>query len=143
MEVPALREALIRSLGDIYRLEAFSALGDLLQGESMVLHFLLFAGEEPVFPSALSHGLRLSRSRITAAVNSLRRKGLVATNPCLEDRRMVLVSLTEEGRNLIQEKIRRMEVYFDRMIKGLGPADTEQLIGLIHRCVDVMGGQEQ
>ncbi|MBU5625902.1 MarR family transcriptional regulator [Oscillibacter sp. MSJ-2] len=143
MEVLALREALIRSLGDIYRLEAFSALGDLLQGESMVLHFLLAARGAPMFPSALSQELRLSRSRITAAVNSLRRKGLVATEPCREDRRMVLVSLTEKGRELIVEKEGRMASYFDRMIKGLGPADTQRLIELIHRCVDVMGGQEQ
>lgn len=143
MEVRMLREDLIRSLNRIYRLEAFSALSDLLQGETLVLHFLSLSPDRAVFPSALSQGLHLSRSRITAMVQSLRRKGLVSTVPSPDDGRMVLISLTGEGQQLIGEKVARMEAYFDRMIEGIGAADAGTLIGLIDRCVDVMGGDGQ
>ena len=99
--------------------------------------------DRAVFPSALSQGLHLSRSRITAMVQSLRRKGLVSTVPSPDDGRMVLISLTGEGQQLIGEKVARMEAYFDRMIEGIGAADAGTLIGLIDRCVDVMGGEGQ
>ena len=131
---------LLTALQDIYDLEAFSDLAEMLQGESLVLHFLLTAGGGPVCPSDLSPGLHLSRSRITAAVGSLHRKGLVSTAPDPADRRRVLVSLTEPGQRVITEKRARLEGYFDTMIAGLGPADADELTRLIRRCVAIMGG---
>ena len=55
-----LRGELIRSLQGIYMLDAFSALSNLLQGESLVLHCLLERQQEATSPSDLSDRLHLS-----------------------------------------------------------------------------------
>ena len=133
-----LRGDLIASLEDIYRLEAFGALADLLQGEALTLRYLFFHQGQDVYPSDLSRELWLSRSRITGTLNSLRRKKLITIRRSLTDRRRVQVSITEDGAALFQEKQAQMESYFDQMIQGLGPSDTQALINLIHRCVEVM-----
>lgn len=133
-----VRNELVRSLEGIYQLRAFSALAELLQGESLVLQYLAAHQGEEVYPSVLSSALHLSRSRITGTLNSLRGKDCVAMEPSLQDRRMVRVAITEAGRELIQQQMGGMLAYFDRMIAGLGVDSARTLIELIDRCVAVM-----
>lgn len=133
-----LRNRLIASLQDVYELEAFRALAELLQGESLILQYLWGHQDEAVYPSDLSRELRLSRSRITGALSSLRRKGLLTMHHSQEDRRRIQVAITPEGLSLIGARMRHMEQYFDRMIAGLGDRDTQSLISLIDKCVEVM-----
>ena len=138
MSTDVLRHQLIGSLRSIYGLEAFGALADLLQGESLALNFLLERQGQEVYPSDLSRELHLSRSRITGALTSLGRKGLVETRHSQADRRRVQVAITDQGAALIAGKLARMEAYFDKMLDGLGEADARTLIDLIRRCVEVM-----
>lgn len=137
MAAEDLRNELLDSLYHILDLEAFATLDDFLQGETLLLRFLALR-REPVCPSDLSDQLHLSRSRITAALSALRRKGLVLTEPSQEDRRRVEVTITQEGQAVIGEKIERLNAYFDRLVNGLGSEETHQLIGLIDRCVKIM-----
>ena len=138
MSTELLRHQLIASLRSIYGLEAFGALADLLQGESLALTYLLEHQGREVYPSDLSRELHLSRSRITGALTSLGRKGLVSTHHSQADRRRVQVSITDQGAELIAGRLARMEAYFDKMLQGLGEPDAKTLIALIHRCVEVM-----
>ena len=138
METAALRRDLIGSLQNVYHLEAFAALSELLQGESLVLTGLLSHPEGVVHPSDLSRELHLSRPRITAALSALQRKGLIAMHRSPTDRRRIQVSITEAGREIIGGRLVRMEAYFDKMLSGLGEADARELIRLIDRCVEVM-----
>ena len=138
MSTDVLRHQLIASLRSIYDLEAFGALADLLQGESLALNFLLERRGQEVYPSDLSRELHLSRSRITGTLTSLGRKGLVETRHSQADRRRVQVAITDQGAALIAGKLARMEAYFDRMLEGLGETDARTLIALIRRCVEVM-----
>lgn len=138
METAALRRELIVSLQNVYQLDAFSALAELLQGESLVLNYLIFHQEKAVYPSDLSQELHLSRPRITAALRSLQRKDLIAMHRSPTDGRRVQVSITDAGRETIGARLTRMQAYFDKMLSGLGEADARTLIRLIDRCVEVM-----
>lgn len=138
METAVLRRDLIGSLQSVYQLEAFSALAELLQGESLVLNCLLSHQEGVVHPSDLSRELHLSRPRITAALSALQRKGLIAMRRSPTDRRRIQVSITQTGREVIGGRLERMQTYFDKMLSGLGEADARTLIDLINRCVEVM-----
>ena len=138
MSESTLREDLIASLRDVYQLKAFASLEDLLQGESLVMQYLAFHQSETLYPSDLSRELRLSRSRITGALNSLRQKGFVEMQHSEADRRRVQVRITSAGLALLMEKLGKMDHYFDQMIAGLGDEDSRRLIQLIRRCVEVM-----
>lgn len=138
MEINPLRLDLLAALQEVYQLRAFSALGDLLQGEALTLSYLAAHQGELVYPSDLSRELRLSRSRITGTLTALRQKGQVQMLHSQSDRRRVQVAITPDGLTCIGEKMARMDAYFDHMIAGLGEEDTKALISLIHRCVEVM-----
>ena len=138
MDPSMLREELLLSLQEVYQLKAFSALGDLLQGEALILQYLAGHPGDTVYPSALSEALSLSRSRITGALSSLRKKGLVELEHSEEDRRRVQVTVTKAGLSCLGEKLGRLAAYFDRMIAGLGEEETKALISIIRHCVEVM-----
>jgi len=138
METETLRGELIDALKAVRRLDAFGALENLLQGESLVLQFLAEHRDRAVYPSELSESLHLSRSRITMALASLRRKGRIAMELSHKDRRRVKVFLSDEGLRLAGEKREQLERHFDRIIAGLGEEDAATLISLIGRCVQVM-----
>lgn len=134
----AARDALMHSLAGVYRLEAFGALAEMLQGESLVLQYLAEHRGEPVFPSVLSGACRLSRSRITGTLNSLKRKGFLEMEGDSRDRRMVRVRITGEGLAFIRGRMERVAAYFDKMIAGVGAEDACALAAMIDRCVAVM-----
>lgn len=133
-----LRDELIRSLSGICRLEAFSVLEELLQGESLVLQYLSAHREDEVFPSVLSDACRLSRPRITGTLKSLQQKGQVRMVPSDRDRRMVCVSITEAGVQRIGGQVAKLACQFDRMIDGLGKEDACRLVELVDRGVAAM-----
>lgn len=138
MSTNELREDLLSSLTDVYHMKAFGTLEDMLQGENVILQYLLAHHGEAVYPSDLSRDLRLSRSRITGALTSLRNKGFVEMVHSEKDRRRVQVFITREGTEAIMGKFQLMNCYFDQMIAGLGQEDTASLIRIIRRCVEVM-----
>lgn len=138
MSTNHLRGELLSSLADVYNMKAFSALEDMLQGENMILQYLAAHQGDAVYPSDLSRCLRLSRSRITGALTSLRNKGFVEMVHSETDRRRVQVFITPAGTALILEKFQLMNQYFDQMIAGIGQEDTASLIRIIRRCVEVM-----
>ena len=138
-----LRTELETVLGEVCQLPEFGALAELLQGEALVLRYLAGHREETVYPSDLSLVLRLSRPRITGALRSLHRKGLLRLAPCLQDKRRIRVSITEAGLARIDRQLAEVDSYFDRMIAGLGEEDTRTLNTLIRRCVDIMQTEEE
>ena len=113
-------------------------LAALLQGEARVLQYLALHREEAVYPSGLAEALRLSRPRITAALNSLGRKGFLTLKPSLRDRRMVQVMVTEVGLRQIDGQYAAVRGYFDRLLSGLGAEDSRELVRLVGRCAEVM-----
>lgn len=129
---------LIDALSKVYFMEAFSHLTEFLQGELMILYYLLENEDNEISPSDLSETLHISRPRITTALTGLRQKGLVSTDTSKEDRRRVYVDLTPKGKAYVQERKDNVEEYFNRYVDGLGEENTKELIRLINLSVDIM-----
>lgn len=138
MDKELLKFELIKSLSNIYFMDAFSELTEFLQGELKLLYFLLENEENEISPSIISKRLHISRPRITAALTTLRNKGFVTTEPSKEDRRRVYVNLTPRGKSFVLERKNNVEKYFDQYVNGLGEKDTKELIRLINLTVKIM-----
>jgi MarR family 2-MHQ and catechol resistance regulon transcriptional repressor len=81
------------------RLVRAGNLGDLTMSQFGVLETLHHLG--PLCQGALSSKLLKSTGNITLVLDNLEKRGLVRRVRELEDRRMVLISLTSEGEELI------------------------------------------
>lgn len=101
------------------RLEACLAPHGLNDVAWTVLMALHNAPEKTFNPSWLSAVLMVPRVRVTRVAEFLVGSGLVLRRPCAEDRRRVLLSLTERGRALIEQVLPRVMDEYEAMIGAL------------------------
>lgn len=98
-----------------------------MQGEVFaVLHIWQQGGIS--MPSDLSERMNVSSARVAAMLNNLEAKGFLrrATDP--EDRRRVLIDLTDEGVALAEREYGEVVRITSRMLQWLGPDDADQLV---------------
>jgi len=96
-----------------------------------VLEALLHKGPLPV--NTLGAKMRLTSGSITALVDRLERKGLVARRADPADRRTRVVHLTPAGHKLISCAFADHEAAMERATSGLSPAEREQAAELLKK----------
>ena len=108
------------------RLKARGVAGDLTMPEAMVLARLERGG--PATPGALAKAERVQPQSMGATLAGLAERGLVSRSHDPDDRRRVVMSLTEAGRQVVYGVRRDREEVLSRAItEGLTPAERDQL----------------
>ena len=83
--------------------------------------------------SGLADMICLSLSSATGLIDRLVSKKLVKRDRSSEDRRVVQVELTEEGRELHEEAMAGPVEFSRGLLKGLNPAEQDALLGLFSK----------
>jgi DNA-binding MarR family transcriptional regulator len=122
----------------VKRIDRFSS------GESLLLRLVCLGGE-PVHPSDLRERTCLSSARVAAILGTLEHKGLITREMDLQDRRRILVHITNAGREQAQREIAEMNSQSAAVFTAIGRQDTEEFIRLLGRVVEALiqteGGQ--
>lgn len=87
----------------------------------------LWRTPDGVTMTELSRFLLVSNGNSTALVDGLERDGLVARSPAAEDRRSVVVRLTDEGRALFGTLATEHEAWVDELLSDLDEGALEAL----------------
>ncbi len=103
-------------------------LADLTPPQYSVLHLLWEEDGRPF--KDFADALLCTRPTITGIIDSLERKGLVRRQPNPDDRRSLLATLTDEGREL-QHNTPSLDSVYYRCCSGLAPLEFQQLGWLI------------
>ena len=96
-----------------------------------VLRILRGAGG-PITTSVIRERLLDKMSDTSRMVDRLHQKGLVERNVCSSDKRLVDVSLTDAGRQLLSDSDRRNS-QFDEILKKLTDEEAQQLNELLDK----------
>lgn len=72
---------------------------------------------------------------MTNRVNRLEARGLVVRLPNADDRRGVLVRLTDSGRERVQGALADLLAYERRVLAAIEPAERDELAGLLRRLL--------
>jgi outer membrane protein TolC/DNA-binding MarR family transcriptional regulator len=108
---------------------------DLALARQEVRVLLALGAGEPRRMGEVADRLLLSVSSLTAIVDRLEAKGLVARHPAADDRRVVLIALTPDGRRRHEQR-RRMRLEKARMmLAALAPDEQRQFLGLMRKIV--------
>ncbi|RNC71841.1 MAG: MarR family transcriptional regulator [Desulfuromonadales bacterium] len=86
----------------------------------------------PVRVSDLAMKMYLHPATVGGILDRLEKRGLISRNRSTEDRRVVEVSLTDEGRSLVEHS---PEVASNKITHGLESLENEEL-SVIHRGLD-------
>ena len=86
------------------------------------------SAEEPVTPLGLSRSMGLQQVNVSRLIRGLRARALVAAAPSPTDRRSYTLSLTQAGRQALQDGCRAYLSPLYRMREGLGEAEFTRLM---------------
>jgi DNA-binding MarR family transcriptional regulator len=104
------------------------------RGEVGMLSALRLVGPpHTLTPGKLGRGLLLSSAGVTSRVDRLERRGLVERHPDPDDRRGVLITLTEHGAELVDRAIRANTESEREVLTGFSAKDVEALERLLRR----------
>jgi DNA-binding MarR family transcriptional regulator len=109
------------------------------RGEVGLLSALRVAGPaHRLSPTQLGRGLMLSSAGVTSRLDRLERRGLVARLPDPADRRGIIVELTPEGLQLVDEAV-AAKTHADRqLLARLDAADVDALQALLRKLLSVI-----
>jgi DNA-binding MarR family transcriptional regulator len=106
------------------------------RGEVGALSALRVAGPpHRLSPTRLSRGLMLSSAGVTSRIDRLERRGLVRRLPDPDDRRGVIVELTDEGARLVDEAVAAVAESDRQLLGRLDPDEITQLQGLLKKLL--------
>lgn len=107
-----------------------------MQGEIFVLHYLFHQGDD-VVPGEISNIMNISSARTAAALNSLERKGFIIRDIDKNDRRRILIRLTEEGRDSAQKHQQELIQNTVKMLRLLGDDDAREYIRITGKLAEL------
>lgn len=135
MNKKELRDALMAQLWRMYSMDIMLYLREFLVGETALLESIASAKTTPT-PGELSERLHLSRARTANILRTLREKGYVTMEVADDDRRKMLVTITEAGKKHLLGKHAYLEDYFDKYVEVLGEKNISDLTALLKVTAD-------
>ncbi|WP_374525219.1 MarR family winged helix-turn-helix transcriptional regulator [Sphingopyxis sp.] len=84
-----------------------------------------------VRPSDIARNLGISRQAIHSTINQMVALGVVALEPDPDDRRRMIVSLTEAGARMRQDAQRAMDAMSDQLAERLGHERFTELLTIL------------
>jgi len=106
------------------------------RGEVFILKYLL-TKNAPALPSELSEALDSSTARISAALKTLEKKGQIHREIDTTNRRYILVTLTEAGRERIRAIMQQMRSHLIRVLTEMGEEDAREFVRLSGRFFEI------
>ncbi len=100
---------------------------------------VILAGRGPQPVIDLADALGVAPPTVTRMCDRLVAKGLVRRRTGRHDRRVVLVSLTPAGRQLVAEVTRRRQAEIARLLDGVTAEEQNQMVVLFNRLADSAG----
>jgi DNA-binding MarR family transcriptional regulator len=111
----------------------------LNRGEVGMLSALRIVGPpHQLSPTRLGRGLLLSSAGVTSRIDRLERRGLVTRLPDPDDRRGVIVELTDTGLELVDSAVVAKSASDRDLLARLDPGDTAALEALLRRLLAIL-----
>jgi DNA-binding MarR family transcriptional regulator len=86
--------------------------------------------------SGLCRSVSYDPGAMTRMIDRLERKGLVRRVPCSDDRRVMRLALTEEGKAVYPQLVERAASVLNRRLRGFSKDDVRQLEQLLERMLN-------
>jgi DNA-binding MarR family transcriptional regulator len=140
MDYADLAAQFLRSMRLLHLTRPHKAMSESMQGEIFVLQYLYKQGDH-VLPGEISSVMNISSARTAAALNSMEQKGLVTREINTHDRRQILVSITQQGKDLAHKHHREVIDNTAMMLSLLGEDDAKEYIRITNKLADICGNK--
>jgi DNA-binding MarR family transcriptional regulator len=135
----ALAQKVVDTFGAVYRNLIRNENDSIVQNQnsqSAMLSVLLRNG--PTKMSDISRVLRVTKSNITFLVDKLEEQDLIGRQPDPDDRRVMKIYLTDEGRSLIEAERKALLQKINGKLDTLGEDDLARLKDALDACLTIL-----
>lgn len=99
--------------------------------EFSVLEVLFLKGKQTI--QQVGHSILISSGSMTYVIDKLEQRGLLHRSACPEDRRVIHVTLTENGKELMETIMPKHHELVDYMLGALSNNEAETLVKLLNK----------
>lgn len=99
--------------------------------EFSVLEVLYHKGKQTI--QQVGHSILISSGSMTYVIDKLEQRGLLHRSACPEDRRVIHVTLTENGKELMESIMPKHHELVDYMLGALSNDEAETLVKLLNK----------
>jgi MarR family transcriptional regulator, organic hydroperoxide resistance regulator len=136
MDYKALANELVNNMMKSPKMQFQKKVDDLSQGEKRILGYLTF-WNNGVSSGELSERLFLSTPRVASALNSLSKKGFIERKRDENDKRIVIVTITETGKNFVMEEHEEAISMLEKTLQKLGEKDAKEFVRILKRITEI------
>jgi len=125
-------EEAIKSFRDLMAKRKHGAMENVMReqkGELFALHFLS-KRDNNVLPSEISAALASSPARVSALLGTLEKKGQIERQIDPNNRRNILVSITDDGRARITAEMSKWAQVLEEVFSEMGEVDAKEYLRL-------------
>jgi DNA-binding MarR family transcriptional regulator len=108
------------------------SVADLGASAAQILAIVEGAGE-PIPPSVIARRLLVTTGTMTSLLDTLERRGLIRRLPHPDDRRMLLIDVTDEARAICDSMLPRVHAGFREIFASLSEPEKQVLLDLLCR----------
>jgi MarR family transcriptional regulator, organic hydroperoxide resistance regulator len=141
--VEELRRALGQFLGAERRLRARDRRGPTGLSFSEVRALIQLGRAEEATAGELARAADVGPATMTGLLDGLEERGIVTRRRGEADRRCVVVTLTDEGRRILDEATARWQGKLDAMVGDVAPEDVAMAAEVLRRLAGLFDGMAQ
>jgi DNA-binding MarR family transcriptional regulator len=87
--------------------------------------------------SEMKEYLCVSKAAVSQMLGSLEKRGLITREPDPENRRTIIVKMTDAGRETIEQYERSFDNFIGMLVERFGEKDTREIIRLICKFAEI------
>lgn len=129
----------LRLTGEFFRQSIRRGESELAMGENALLGILRMRGETTA--GELCEILRVGSGRIANLLKHTEAKGYIVRKRSEEDRRKVLVSITQSGLKECEKRGNRLRGNLRSTLERLGEEETEHILRLLRKIIEQNNGE--
>ncbi|WP_374286852.1 MarR family winged helix-turn-helix transcriptional regulator [Lactococcus sp.] len=137
MDYNHLAEQLINNAKPPKRTQVFNRFSVYSHGEHQVIFYLFKNSGKPIVPSDISKYTDTSTARIATILNNLEDKGMVTREISREDRRKILVSITDKGRKYAETAHNEFMGHIATVLQAMGEERAKSFVESIKIFLDL------
>ena len=115
----------------------FERITRISRGEIFVLKILLFNNGTST-PTEISEAMKNTKGRISAILNSLEKKGFIGREIDKDNRRNIIVTLSDSGRDYVMKELLECYRIVAHVFEELGEKDSKKFVELTERVFHLM-----
>lgn len=145
-EFPASVEELIFEIMDkckfiFYPEQQFDLFLNCSKNEIFALLFVY--RQKQVNMSEIAEYMNIPLNTVTGVVSRLEKKHLVRRERSEEDKRVVTISLSEEGKGFMEHEVMELGSHFTRVMEKFSEEEKKTLFGMADKIFDVLNRKEK